>query len=107
MYRVTTPTFTFTLPIQTSSCKEIQVTLKQGAIKIIKHYQDGTLPSGMTLNDKDVYVKLTQEETKAFATYVALNAQIRVLTNDDDAYASQVFIVNVNDVLNEEILADE
>ena len=26
MYRVTTPTHTFTLPIQTSLCKEIQVT---------------------------------------------------------------------------------
>ena len=51
-------------------------------------------------------VKLTQEETKAFNSRFSVYTQVRVLTNDDDAYASQIFTVKVNDVLNEEILAD-
>lgn len=107
MYRVTTPTYTFTLPIQTSACKEIQATFKQGKIDLEKHYENSTLPSGMTLNGKDVTIHLTQEETKAFDADHIVEAQIRVLTNEDEAYASQMFSVHVNDVLNEEILADE
>ena len=107
MYRVTTPTHTFTLPIQTATCKEIQVTYKQGETTILKHYQNATLPSGMTLDGKNVIIKLTQEETKAFNARFGVVAQVRVLTNDDDAFASQIFTVSVNDVLNEEILADD
>lgn len=107
MYRATTPTHTFTLPIETSTCKEILVTYIQGQNKIEKHYQDGTLPEGMTLVNKDVMIRLTQEETKAFAPEERIEAQVRVLTNDDDAYASQIFKVWVNNVLNDEVLADE
>ena len=107
MYRVTTPTHTFTLPIETSSCKEILVTYVQGNNRLEKHYQDGTLPDGMTLLNKDVIIRLTQEETKALTPTSTVEAQLRVLTNDDDAYASQIFKVWVNDVLNDEVLADE
>lgn len=106
MYRVTTPYFTFTLPIQTSTCKEVLVTIKQNDTILTKHYEDGTMPSGMSFDGKNVIVKLTQEETKAFNSRFGASAQVRVLTDDDDAYASQVFTINVNDVLNEEILAD-
>lgn len=107
MYRVTTPTHKFTLPIQTSTCKEIQVTYKQGDNSLVKHYQNGTLPAGMTLNGKDVIIELSQEETKAFKPGAVVNVQIRVLTNDDLAYASQMFTIYVNNVLNEEILIDD
>ena len=107
MYRVTTPSFTFTLPIDTSACKEIQVTYKQDKIDLIKHYQNGVLPSGMTLQNKDVIIKLTQEETKTFRPGYGIYVQLRVLTTDNEAYASQKFTILVDDVLNEEILADE
>lgn len=107
MYRVTTPIHTFTLPIDTATCKEIQVTYKQNKNELIKHYQGGVIPAGMTLNGKDVIIKLTQEESKAFTTGYGVNAQIRVLTTDNEVYASQIFTVVVEDVLNEEILADE
>lgn len=107
MYRVTTPTHKFTLPIQTSTCKEIQVTYKQDEVSLIKHYQNNTLPEGMTLNGKEVIVQLTQEETKAFKPGSGIYAQVRVLTNDELAYASQMFNVFVDNVLNEEILKDD
>lgn len=105
MYRVTTPTHTFTLPLDTSTLKEIQVSYKQGNLKLIKHYQDGTLPPGMTLDDKKVIIRLTQEETKQFDADYAVVSQVRVLTNDDDAFASQYFQVDVENVLNEEVLS--
>ena len=122
MYRVTTPTHTFTLPIETSTCKEIQVTYYQepkknvskcvpvrtvGGEYIVKHYQNGQLPEGMTLDGKNVIIRLTQEETKLFNAGDVIKAQVRVLTNADDAFASQKFNVQVYDVLNEEILKDD
>ena len=104
MYRATTPIHTFTLPIETSDCKEIQVTYKQCGVTLIKHYQDNTLPSGMTLDGSQVIIRLTQEETKKFAQGKEANVQVRVLTTSDDAMASKIFKLVVNDVLNEEIL---
>ena len=79
---------------------------KQRNVELIKHYQDDTLPSGMTLDGKDVIVKLTQEETKAFAASPA-EVQVRVLTVGNDSYASQIFKIQTADVLNEEILQDD
>lgn len=105
MYRVTTPTHTFVLPIQTNTCKEIQVTYEQGELQIIKHYQDNNLPSGMTLDGKNVVIKLTQEETKGFSPKKDVKAQVRVLTDNNEAYASRAFNVSVQDVLNGEILS--
>lgn len=104
MYRVTTPTFTYVLPIQTSTCDVVQVTFRQGDTDLIKTYENETLPSGMTFDGKNVVVQLTQEETKAFKADDMIETQIRVLTNTDAAYASKVFKLTVNDVLNEEIL---
>ena len=106
MYRVTTPYLTFTLPIQTSTCKEVLVTIKQNATVLTKHYEDETMPDGMSFDGKKVIVRLAQEETKAFNPKAQALTQVRVLTNADDAYASQMFSVSVSDVLNEEILAD-
>lgn len=103
MYRVTTPTHTFTLPIDTSECDAIQVTYKQGKASLTKEYNDGVLPSGMTLDEDTVVINLTQAETKAFSVGT-VDVQVRVLTNSGKAYASQHFNVSVNRVNNEEIL---
>lgn len=107
MYRVTTPTHTFKLPMNTDYLKEIQIVYKQGGLKLIKHYENGVLPSGMSLGGKTVVIRLTQEETKAFDARYDVAIQVRVLTADDDAFASQIFTVKVENVLNEEVLADE
>lgn len=104
MYRVTTPTHTFALPIQTSECIEIQITYKQGFVSLVKHYQDGVLPPGMVLDGDKVYVRLTQNETKQFSPKTQTSVQVRVLTSDNIALASQKFKITVNDVLNEDIL---
>lgn len=103
MYRVTTPTHTYTLPIETSTCKDILVSYKQNNVRLEKHYQDGTLPSGMTLDGKKVIVNLSQVETKKFVKG-SVDSQVRVLTNADKAFASQHFTISIKDVNNEEIL---
>ena len=104
MYRATTPTHIFTLPIDTSDCAEIQVSYQQGNFKFIKHYQDGVLPQGMTLDGNDVNIYLTQEDTKKFKKGKA-SVQIRVLTVLGKAMASQWMEVSVFDVISEDILA--
>ena len=103
MYRVTTPTHTLTLPINTSDCAIIQVAYQQGETKLMKVYDDGIVPDGMTLDGKKVIVRLTQAETKAFKKG-KVSLQVRVLTNGGDAYASEKFAVAVLDVINEDIL---
>ena len=103
MYRVTTPTHTFTLPVSTSEFSVIQVTYAQKEKTLVKEYRDGVLPEGMTFDDKDVVINLSQEETKAFdAGTVAV--QVRARTAGGQAYASDKFNVSVTQVLNEEIL---
>ena len=107
MYRVTTPTHTYTLPMDTATLSEIQVTYKQGSVSLVKHYQDGVAPPGMTVDEDKVMIRLTQEETKAFAAPTPVRSQVRVLTDDGSAYASQQFSIAVGEVLNEEVLVDE
>ena len=104
MYRATTPTHTFTLPFDTSVCKEIQLTYSQeGRNILVKHYQDEILPEGMTLDGADVNVFLTQDETKMFKKGRA-QAQFRILTTANKVIASQKMQVPVHDVFNEEVL---
>lgn len=103
MYRVTTPTHTFKLPIDTGDCSAIVLTYKQGNVTLTKKYENGVVPSGMTLDEDQVIQILTQDETKKFKKGFA-NVQIRVLTNSGKSYASQMFSTAVTDVLNEEIL---
>lgn len=103
MYRVTTPTHTYTLPISTDECAEIQITYKQDKTSVVKHYQDGTLPDGMSLEGNTVIVVLSQEETAKFAKG-KVEAQVRVLTTGGEAMASQTFKLKINDVLNDEVL---
>lgn len=105
MYRATTPTHQFILPVDTSELKEIQITYKQGERTLVKHYQDGTLPDGMTLDGENVFIRLTQRETLLFKPGKSVKAQIRVLTDGNDALASQKFDIKLNDVLNEDILS--
>lgn len=104
MYRATTPTHTYKLPIQTSDCKIIKVIYKQGETKIVKYYMGNTEADGMTLDGDKVIIKLTQEETLMFNAKEPVSAQIRVLTNDDDAFASRRFRIAVNETQDEEIL---
>ena len=105
MYRATTPTHTFTLPISTDTLSEILVSYKQGTVRLDKHYQDNVLPSGMTLDGDKVIVKLTQDETKLFRPNAQADVQVRVLTASGDALASKRFGITIKEVINDEVLS--
>ena len=104
MYRATTPLHTYKLPIQTDTCDVILVTYKQDETVVTKRYENGSLPDGMSLDGDKVIIKLTQEETLKFTENGPVSAQIRVLTENGDAFASRKFKLSVFDVHNEEIL---
>ena len=103
MYRATTPTHTFTLPMDPAECTEIQVAYEQGPVELVKLYQDNTFPPGMSFDENDVLITLTQQETSQFKEGRAY-VQIRVRYGGK-VLASQKMNVSVFDVLNEEILA--
>ena len=108
MYRATTPIHSFTLPENADSYDEIQIAYKQTAVKkpavnLVKHYQDNTLPSGMTFDGKTVIITLTQEETKLFSKG-NLIVHLRVLTTDSHVWATKKWTISVEESNNEDIL---
>ena len=104
MYRATTATHTFELPIQTSSCAEVLITYKQYEKELNKHYENGVFPDGMEFYRNDVIQHLTQEEVNTFCKGI-VDAQIRVRTNDNKVHSSQVFHIRWDDVLNDAVLS--
>jgi hypothetical protein len=57
------------------------------------------------LNGVTATLKLTQEETLRFISSVRVEIQVRLLTNDGDALASDVITINVDRLLENEVLA--
>ena len=105
MYRATTPAHVFELPETVADhYKEVQITYKQNDSELIKHYQDGITPPGMTIDGKTVTVRLTQEETLKFKAHSSASVQVRVLDTLDNVMASEKMKLNIKSVLNEEKL---
>jgi len=103
MYRATTPTHTFTLPVNPADCEEIQVTYRQGNTTLVFQMENHILPPGMSIDRNNVDITLTQEQTLMFNKGKA-QVQVRVLAGGK-ALASQIINVSVFDVINEEILS--
>jgi hypothetical protein len=99
MIRATTPTHRFTLPFDyTQYVKKILITYSQrGEIVLEKHEND------VQIDGNTVSYKLTQEETKLFSNG-DVRIQVRVITKDDDALASDICVVHIDNVLNDEVL---
>ena len=58
----------------------------------------------VTIGDKSVSVRLTQEETRRFSPTGNADIQVRILTVQGDALASDIIRVPVQDVLDNEVL---
>lgn len=101
MIRLTTPQHVFTFPQDPSTYDAILVTLWQnGRIILEKTEEDMTFIP----DKKQAWYRLSQEETKLFRPNVDAKVQVRVLTSSGDSYASQIIMVSVYDVLNDELL---
>ena len=100
MFRGTTPTLTFTLPFETSLLKNLYITFtnKNNEALLEKEL------SNCTLNDKSVSITLTQEETLIFEGRQKIRLQLRAVTTDNAALASNIFDVYVHEILKEGVI---
>lgn len=111
MIRATTPKHIFTFDVNPEETfSEILITYAQNEKIILeKHKSDLTFEICDCFGGKPVYtafVKLTQEETKLFAANPkgVVNIQVRAITEDGDAIASDIEQISVQNVLNDEVL---
>lgn len=99
MIRGTTPRHVFSIPFDTSLLKEVMITYAQNDDEVLrKDIGD------CTLIEKAVVVELSQEETLKFDHNRNVQIQMRLLTVNDEALASNIVVVSVGNVLNDEVL---
>lgn len=98
--RGTTPTLIFELPFETSEVQEMWVSFRQGSKLVI----DKALADVTLLEDTKVSVHLTQEETLELCRKDSCTIQMRVLTKDGEALASQIISCAVADILKDGVI---
>lgn len=99
MIRATTPTHKFILPFDYNTyVKKIAIAYVQNGRTILKKTE-----SDVEVNGSTVSYKLTQEETKRFISG-NVRVQVRVLTLNNEALASEQYTLPVTNVLNDEVL---
>lgn len=99
MYRGTTPTFTFNLPIEADTITKLNVTFKQGITRFEKGLAD-VEKSGKTLT-----VSLSEEDTLQLIATKATTLSIRLRIGVGELrMASQIFTVPVEEILKEGVL---
>lgn len=99
MIKGTTPTHTFRLPFDTSIIKEVMVIYAQNEMEVFHKDKYECEFSG-----KKIIVKLSQEETLLFNHRQNVQIQVRVLTNDDVAVASQIKEITIQNCLNSGVI---
>lgn len=100
MIRATTPTHTFELPFAANQLAKIRISYAQNDAVVFEKTEADCVVEGNSIK-----VTLTQEETLQFDSTYNVQIQIRALTADGKALASQIEKVRIKDVLNEEVLA--
>ena len=111
MIRATTPKHVFIFTTNPSVFSRILITYAQGGeIKLEKEKPDLTIREVTNCRTQEleweVSYRLTQEETSAFLATPTkpVKVQIRILTDNDEALASEQYTIAVKDVLNDEVL---
>lgn len=100
MRKGTTPSLTFKLPFTVGTISNAKVTLCQRHVKLEKRLCD------CEINEEDsLTIKLTQEETFLFDCNSYINVQLRVVTENGDALASDVFNIPVAQCLDDEVIS--
>lgn len=111
MIRATTPKHTFIFDVDPEETfADILVTYAQsGEIVMEKHKADLVFENCEDLNGRKKYfasVKLTQEETNMFhaSPKGVVDIQVRAITPNGEALASEIERISVQNVLNDEVL---
>lgn len=97
MRKGTTPTHTFTLPIEAEALLSVRIIYSQNGNVVLTR-------NDATLEGNTATVKLTQEETLSFSSGSRAEIQVRALTAGGDALASDVISVHVDKLLENEVL---
>ena len=92
MRRGTTPSFNFAINVDLTDAT-VYVTFTQKATVIEKTGDD------LTVSPYNIEVQLTQEDTLSFVAGKPVRAQIRYITEDGYADASDIYELDVEDVL--------
>lgn len=107
MIRATTPLQEFTFETNPADFARILITYKQDEEIILEKGKDDLTFSSYTGEDGSiVYVaafRMTQEEANLFQPE-PVRVQVRVLTADAEALASDITTMKVTDVLDDEVL---
>ena len=100
MRRATTHTHTFCFPTEYEGLNsKVLLTYSQnGEIILEKNLGDGFLENNVFT------VTLTQEETNLFTAYKEVDIQLRALTTNGTAVASDVYHIPCEVVLNDEVM---
>ena len=101
MIRATTPKHIFTFPetVDPFSCRQILITYKQNG-RIVLELQK----SDLEINGQIVSYALSQEQTRSFSPHHKASVQVRVLTPEGSALASEIEEIEIRNVLNDEVL---
>lgn len=102
MIKGTTPKLHFNLPIETKIIKSAEIVLQyvdNAKTVIIERTMDEC-----EVGEKHIAAVLTQEETLALPAPAIARVQLRVLTLDDLAYATEPAEVVVKELLKESVL---
>lgn len=101
MRRGTTPTLQITVTGLTDiEVQNLYLTLRQGQTTIEK------TESGVTIDGEVISATLTQEETLSLVAKVDVALQLRVLSTNNTAYASNIITVPVEAILKEGVIPD-
>lgn len=99
IYRGSTPTHAFSIPVTAAELKAVRVTYRQSDGLIIEKTK-----GDCTFEDGYLYVKLTQEETYKLDAALPAEVQLKLQFTDDDVEPSQIIRCTVIDSLNQEVL---
>lgn len=101
MYRGTTPTLTFKANFDLNTVKNLIIVFKQGErVKLEKYFQDCKID----FENKNISVKLSEDETMEFIPNKDLHIQMRIRFEDGTITSSKVMTNYVDDILEEDIV---
>ena len=99
MIRGTTPEHVFTLPIDTGLVKKVRIIYCSSTRTLVKTEAD------CTMDGNTIRLRLTQEDTLSFNADSQVDIQLRVLTNNDEALASNILKISVRRLLEDEVMS--
>ena len=102
MIRGTTPTLHYNLPFDTSVIQSAEIVVEyvdaNKSVNIIKKLEE------CNVGENYIEAVLTQEETLAIPAPSIVNIQLRILTTDGTALATEITKASVKRLLNEDVI---